>query len=98
MNIDERLQKLEAESFNNTQHRQLDTHITGQLFGALISMGVVDADDMRGYIERIGESIKGNANYDPDIVQTVDEHIVKWLGHIPNGKSKEFILMAEGKS
>lgn len=90
MNIEERLQKLETESFNNTQRRQLDTHITGQLFGALISMGVVDADDMRGHIERIGESIKGNAKYDPDIVQTVDEHLDKWLQHI--GEPKEFLL------
>lgn len=92
MNIEERLQWLERECFNNKQRRQLDTYFIGQLFNGLVQSRIVDGIQLKKLIHQIGEAVKKNANYDPDISQTVDEHTASWAGHITEIKQKEFIL------
>lgn len=92
MNIEERLQWLESECFNNKQRRQLDAHFTGQLFNGLVQSGIVDGIQLKKLIVQIGEGVKKGANYDPDVSQIVDEHTASWAGHITEIKQKEFIL------
>lgn len=92
MNLEERLRKLENECFNNTLRRQVDTHYIGQLFNYLVKSGVIDVDDLKEQIIQIGENIKKGSGYDPEAVQTADEHTQKWIEHIQTEEPKEFLL------
>lgn len=96
MNIEERLQQLENECFNNKLRRQVDTHYTGQILKHLVSTGVIDGPQLKKAIAQIGEDMKKGSNYAPDSVRTIEEHTAKWLGHIE--EPKEFVLQSGGVS
>lgn len=90
MELEERLRKLENESFNNTLRRQVDAHYMGRILRHLVSTGVVDGPQLKQAIIQIGEDMKKGSNYAPDSVQTIEEHTARWLHHIE--EPKEFLL------
>lgn len=90
MDLEERLRKLENESYNNTLRRQVDTHYMGQILRHLVATGVIDGPQLKQAITQIGEDMKKGSNYASDSVQTIEEHTTKWLQHIE--EPKEFLL------
>ena len=90
MDLEQRLRKLENESFNSTLRRQVDTHYMGQILKHLVSTGVIDGPQLKKAITKIGEDMKKGSNYAPDSVRTIEEHTTKWLQHIE--EPKEFLL------
>jgi len=92
VDLEQRLRKLENESYNNTLRRQLDAHYSGQILNHLVSTGLVDGEQLKQAIQKIGESIKTEGNLNPDSAMTVDEHTAQWLKHIQDNERKEFVL------
>lgn len=98
MNIEERLQQLENECFNNKLRRQLEAHYTGQIISYLVSALPIDGDQLKQAIIQMGEDTKKRSNYAPDSVRIIEEHISKWLWHIQSDEPKEFVFQSGGIS
>ena len=95
MNIEDRLKKLEAECFTNTQYQQMGAHFSLRILGTLIQSGVADGDLIRTTItQTCGElqEIAAQAG-DASVVKTFEAYKVFLLGQLPKcEKPKEFIL------
>ena len=101
MTIEERLQRLEAECFTNTQYQQMGTHVSLRILGALMQSGAVDGDLMRSTIIQTFDELQNIAakSGGDSEVKTFEAYKVFLLGQLPKcEKPKEFILMGDGKS
>lgn len=94
MTIEERLQRLEAECFTNTQYQRMGTHVSLRILGALMQSGAVDGDLMRSTIEQTFDELQNIVAKSGDGEdKTFEEYKVFLLGQLPKcEKPKEFVL------
>jgi len=94
MDIEERLQRLEAECFTNTQYQRMGTHVSLRILGALMQSGAVDGDLMRSTIEQTFDELQNIVAKSGDGEdKTFEEYKVFLLGQLPKcEKPKEFVL------